>query len=101
VTIHIVDPGIDTGPIVRQALIEIEAGDDLQTLAAKQYRMGTQLMIEAVIECLAGTCNPYQRRDLKSKFWYGPTWREYWRFCANRNRTAQGRQKRLQVPGRE
>ena len=86
VTIHIIDPGIDTGPIVKQATIEIEADDDVQTLAAKQYHSGTQLIIEAVRECLAGTCRPYRREDLESKLWYGPTLAEYRRFRANRDR---------------
>ncbi len=80
-TIHVVDPGVDTGAICGQATIEIDPRfDTYRTLPVKQYLVGLRLMEEAVRQALDGTLTPYQRDDMESRQWYSPTPREYWRF---------------------
>jgi phosphoribosylglycinamide formyltransferase 1 len=81
VTVHVVDPGVDTGAIVGQATIEIDLrSDTYRTLPVKQYLAGLDLMESAVRAALDGTLAPYQRDDLESRQWYSPTPGEYWRF---------------------
>ena len=80
-TVHLVDPGVDTGAIVGQAAIEIDPPfDTYRTLPVKQYLAGLDIMAQAVQAALDGTLAPYQRDDLDSRQWYSPTPGEYWRF---------------------
>lgn len=81
VTVHLMDPGVDTGAILRQCTIEIDASSDsYRTLPVKQALAGIPLVIEAVQDALAGRLTPYQRDDLTSKQWFTPTLREYRQF---------------------
>jgi folate-dependent phosphoribosylglycinamide formyltransferase PurN len=81
VTVHVVDPGVDTGAIVGQATIEIDpSSDTYRTLPVKQYLAGLALMESAIRAVLDGVLAPYQRDDLESRQWYSPTPGEYWRF---------------------
>jgi methionyl-tRNA formyltransferase len=55
VTVHFVDPGIDTGDIVARRAIELGAGDTLDTLRAKQQDLACELLRGAVADIAAGT----------------------------------------------
>ena len=80
-TVHLVDPGVDTGAIVGQATITIDPHfDTFRTLPVRQYLAGLDLMEQAVRAALDGTLAPYQRDDLESRQWYSPTPGAYWRF---------------------
>lgn len=80
-TVHVVDPGVDTGAIVGQATIQIDPRfDTFRTLPVKQYLAGLDLMTKAVQAALDGTLTPFERDDLDSRQWYSPTPGEYWRF---------------------
>jgi folate-dependent phosphoribosylglycinamide formyltransferase PurN len=80
VTVHAVDMGIDTGGIVAQAPIQVEAGDTLRSLVAKQYLAALPLVVEAVGQALNGSLTTRRRADLDSRLWYSPTPVDYWRF---------------------
>ena len=81
VTIHLVEPGIDTGAIVAQTTIALDPlSDTPRTLVAKQYLAGAPLMVEAARRALAGTLETYRRDDLPSRLWYSPTPGDYLRF---------------------
>ena len=54
VTIHWVDPGIDTGGIVKQARIEIGPRDNFITYSYLQLGAGLPLLLQAVEEALCG-----------------------------------------------
>lgn len=56
VTIHKVDPGIDTGAIVLQECISREPGDDLASLRRKAEILAGRLMAQAVSEALSKEC---------------------------------------------
>lgn len=77
VTVHKVDPGIDTGAIVAQAAITVDGQDTYRTLPVKQYLAGLPLMESAVRSALAGRIDSYHRDDLESRQWYSPTPGEY------------------------
>jgi len=49
-SIHFIDPGIDTGPIVRQQSFAIHPGDTLDDLRKRAVALAAELMAEAVAE---------------------------------------------------
>ena len=54
-TIHLIDPGIDTGPIVHHARPEIVADDMPHTAGCKAIQAGLNKLIQTVNELAAGT----------------------------------------------
>ncbi|HWM87147.1 MAG TPA: formyl transferase [Kofleriaceae bacterium] len=58
VTVHLVDEGIDTGPVLAQALIEPGDQDSFTTYPALLTAAGLPLLIAAVERALAGTLSP-------------------------------------------
>ncbi|MBW1808672.1 MAG: phosphoribosylglycinamide formyltransferase [Deltaproteobacteria bacterium] len=48
ITVHFVDSGVDTGPIVRQVPVPIEAGDTLDDLRARGLKVEHQLYPEVI-----------------------------------------------------
>ena len=54
VTVHFVDEGIDTGPIVLQERVEVEPGDTAATLHARLQEVEHRLLPQAVGRYLAG-----------------------------------------------
>jgi methionyl-tRNA formyltransferase len=54
VTVHVLDAGIDSGPILRTARPELAADDDDASLFAKCVQVGTPLYVDAVRDALAG-----------------------------------------------
>lgn len=48
VTVHFVDEGMDTGPIILQEAVPIEACDTLETLSAKIHELEHRLLLEAI-----------------------------------------------------
>lgn len=47
VSIHLVDPGIDTGEILCRSTIAVETGETLERIRAKQQRLSSELLLEA------------------------------------------------------
>jgi phosphoribosylglycinamide formyltransferase-1 len=56
-TVHFVDSGTDTGPIVGQAAVPILAGDDADALAARTLPVEHALYVSCVRRVLAGGWN--------------------------------------------
>ncbi|MFC0361166.1 phosphoribosylglycinamide formyltransferase [Enterococcus canintestini] len=48
VTVHYIDAGVDTGPIIAQAPVSIDSEDDLTTLEAKIHQVEHQLYPEVL-----------------------------------------------------
>lgn len=76
VTIHLVDPGIDTGGILAQRRIEVGADDNFATYPFLQVSAGLPLLIEAVKAALEGRLEP-RGREAPSALWYHPTLWQY------------------------
>jgi phosphoribosylglycinamide formyltransferase-1 len=53
-TVHLVDAGIDTGEILRQARVAIVEGDTVETLTAKVHDAEHRIYPEVIAERLAG-----------------------------------------------
>lgn len=54
VTVHFVDEGIDTGPVILQEAVQVLAGDSPETLHARLQEVEHRLLPEAVRLYLAG-----------------------------------------------
>lgn len=78
VTVHLVDAGVDTGGIVSQEMINIDAQDNFLTYPVKQYVAAIPLMRRAVADAFSGNLRTYRRADLPSAIWYHPTLWQYW-----------------------
>ena len=76
VTVHLVDPGVDTGEILYQQLIEPGIEDDFFTYTALQLAAGMPWLLRAVEDALCGKLQP-RRSDALSVLRTHPTLLEY------------------------
>ena len=72
VTVHLVDPGIDTGAVLYQARLAPRPRDNYATFPYLQLAAALPLMEQAARDALAGTLKP-QTVDLPSRLWSHPT----------------------------
>ena len=75
-TVHLVDTGIDTGPILGQATFPVTARDSFVTYPYLHVAHGLPLLVQAVGDALAGKAlEPRQPRanDAPSALWSHPT----------------------------
>jgi len=82
VTIHLVDPGVDTGAILRQATIHPTAADNFTTYPTLQMAIGAPLLVEAAAEVIAGKAMPLIAEG-PSRRWNHPA---LWTYLGNRLR---------------
>jgi folate-dependent phosphoribosylglycinamide formyltransferase PurN len=72
VTVHLVDPGIDTGEVLYQARLRPSVQDNYATFSYLQIAAALPLLERAAQDALAGTLTP-QTVDLPSQLWSHPT----------------------------
>ena len=72
VTVHLVDPGIDTGAVLYQARLAPTAQDNYATFPYLQLAAALPLMEQAARDALAGTLTA-RPVDLPSRLWSHPT----------------------------
>lgn len=77
VTIHLVDPGIDTGSILQQAIIFPENKDNFITYPYHQYGLAINMMREVLKKINENQLKPYQKANVKSYLYYHPTFTGY------------------------
>lgn len=77
VTVHLIDPGIDTGGILEQAVLESGGQDNFATYPYLQLAAGARLMALAARRLLAGDRQTRPAPKGKSALWYHPTLWEY------------------------
>jgi len=77
VSVHLVDPGIDTGAIIAQALIEPTEEDNFTTYPLLQLAAGLPLLKAAVHAALFGELQLRPAPAGQSKLWSHPTLNEY------------------------
>jgi methionyl-tRNA formyltransferase len=80
VTVHIVDPGIDTGEIIGQALIAPTAVDNFATYPLLQTAAGLPVLIDAVKAVLDGNLQRKAPPAGASQLWSHPTLTQYLTF---------------------
>jgi folate-dependent phosphoribosylglycinamide formyltransferase PurN len=76
VTVHLVDPGVDTGAVLYQARISATPADNFATYPTLQLAQGLPLLRRAVEDALAGTLAPVDP-GLPSQLHYHPTLWQY------------------------
>jgi folate-dependent phosphoribosylglycinamide formyltransferase PurN len=72
VTVHLVDPGIDTGAVLYQARLKPTDADNYATFPYLQLAAVLPLIEQAARDALAGALKP-QSVDLPSRLWSHPT----------------------------
>jgi hypothetical protein len=72
VTVHLVDPGIDTGEVLYQARLKPSGQDNYATFSYLQIAAALPLLERAARDAIAGTLAPLQV-DLPSHLWSHPT----------------------------
>jgi folate-dependent phosphoribosylglycinamide formyltransferase PurN len=76
-TVHLVDPGIDTGEVLYQVRLRPSGEDNYATFSFLQLAAALPFLIRAAEDALAGTMTP-QTVDLPSHLWSHPTiWRYF------------------------
>lgn len=80
VSVHLVDPGIDTGGVLYQKNIKITGADNFVTYTYLQNVEGIKLMKKAISDAINGTIKVVVP-NLESKLWYHPT---IWQYLSNR-----------------
>lgn len=76
VTVHLIDPGIDTGRVISQALINPSKSDGFPTYPYLQLAAALPLLGEAVENALEGRMEARTVAD-ESNLWYHPTVGQY------------------------
>jgi len=68
VTLMLTDPGMDTGPIIAQAPLDIAPNDTTATLTARLAELGAALLIEKLPAWLNGAITPTPQDDSQATF---------------------------------
>jgi folate-dependent phosphoribosylglycinamide formyltransferase PurN len=79
VTVHLVDPGIDTGGILGQATISPTVDDNFVTYPYLQYAAAVPLLRAAVSDLLRGVTATLPAPEGSSRLWSHPTLGQYLR----------------------
>jgi methionyl-tRNA formyltransferase len=77
VTLHLVDLGVDTGPILATNQIPVAANDNLQTYMTLMAARSQELVTGTMGDVLAGTARPLPPSTLPSNQYYAPTLGQY------------------------
>lgn len=54
VTVHYIDPGIDSGELIRTAQVPMDANDLFDHIDARTFRLGNDLLVDSVAEVVGG-----------------------------------------------
>lgn len=77
VTLHLVDLGVDTGPILATNRVPVAANDNMQTYMTLMAAKSQQLVVETMERVMAGDTRPLPPGDLPSNQYYAPTLGQY------------------------
>ena len=77
VTIHLVDPGIDTGSILKQSRIFPDKKDNFITYSYHQYGTAIKLMREVLLSIEKDNLQPFKKNNVESNLYYHPTFTGY------------------------
>ncbi len=91
VTVHHIDPGIDSGDIILSAQVPMQSDDNFETIDVRSFHVGIELLLEATRQLEAGTAQRVPQWEQGKLFLRrtGYTYEPWQRLLANR-RTEQG-----------
>jgi hypothetical protein len=78
VTVHLVDEGVDTGPILYQARFEATQEDGFITYFYLQAALGRALVIKALEDALSGRLRPVEVISPSQQFYHPTLWFYLW-----------------------
>ncbi len=64
VSLMLMDPGMDTGPVLAQAQLEVAADDTTESLSTRLADLGAGLLVQSLPGWLAGSVAPVPQADL-------------------------------------
>ena len=70
VTVHLVDAGVDTGPILLREEIALAPGDTFATLRRKHQDVAARLLVRAAIDLRDGTARPLPQDPEEGRQYY-------------------------------
>lgn len=70
VTVHQIDPGIDTGPICTKRALEMRPGMALEEIRGACARLGVELLLGCVAQHLGGTLEPRPQRHEEGRQYF-------------------------------
>ncbi|AZO12400.1 formyl transferase [Mesorhizobium sp. M3A.F.Ca.ET.174.01.1.1] len=77
-TVHLVDAGVDTGGVLKQARGKPKRGDSIASYALRQAAFSREICAQAISDALAGKLATFDP-SLPSRQWYHPTiWFYFW-----------------------
>lgn len=76
-TLHLVDLGVDTGPILATNRIPVAANDNMQTYMTLMAARSQAMVIDTMDQVLAGEIKPLPPSTLPSNQYYAPTLGQY------------------------
>jgi methionyl-tRNA formyltransferase len=80
VSVHVVDAGVDTGPVIAEARIHPSPSDNYTTYEWLQLEAALPLLLRAVQDAVNGDLASYRKpSDLPSRHYYHPT---LWAYCS-------------------
>jgi folate-dependent phosphoribosylglycinamide formyltransferase PurN len=71
-TIHFIDRGIDTGPILTQGKVDFDPGDTLKAITYKQHKVGVDLLMKCLKEFETFAAQAYHKPECPSTNYYVP-----------------------------
>lgn len=77
VTLHLIDLGVDTGPILATNRIQPAANDNMQTYMTLMAAKSQELVVETMARVLSGEAKPLPPSPLPSAQYYAPTLGQY------------------------
>lgn len=77
VTVHLIDEGVDTGPVLSQARIEVTARDNFATYPWLQVAAALPLLDAVLDDLLGGRAPSVMPTNENSRLWTHPTMFEY------------------------
>jgi len=75
-TIHLIDAGVDTGAVIRQAFVKPDKQDNFATYPVLQTAIGIEALKEILPAIMDGTYKPVSNTE-KGKMYYQPTIWQY------------------------
>ncbi len=72
VTVHLINPGIDTGAILFQEKVAINNSDTLMSIVYKQQKEGVELILKCINEFEGKPLRGYQKMNSISRLYYSP-----------------------------
>ena len=68
ITIMLMDPGLDTGPMLSQAALEVLSDDTTASLTERMGHLGAQLLLETLPRWIAGEITPTKQDESQATY---------------------------------